>query len=400
MCEDIVSVIHNVYTQEGLSQLQELMCEDAPEPTATTSTEGSKKRKRKGTKRGDRGSNKFPDDIYVISAVAPNGQPLAPEEALPKYRNAIGFLVRDILDISIKRWSSVPEDDRKEIWRRMGLVFRFPPNSEEMVKEFTLKQCAISFRNWRSEMNTKYAKTGKDPTKKTKITEGQWAVFLEQRQDPEFKALSEANSLLAKKNKYHHRLGTGGYQRQVPKWRAEDAAKKAAGLPVLSELVGERPANWMRARKPNETETGLSFDDPMVEEASRSILAVAAKQREGNFKPRREKDVLTVALGNPEHPGRVRGISSKEGWKDGFGPEWEGEYRRRDRYKEEMASYFKEEAKKDFQEMMGKMLQNPPPELLQKLASAVASNQQISSQAPQMQLVPVVTQPMECPGNI
>ena len=32
----------------------------------------------------------------------------------------------------------------------------------------------------------------------------------------------------------------------------------------------------------------------------------------------REKDVLTVALGNPEHLGRVRGISSKEGWKERF----------------------------------------------------------------------------------
>jgi hypothetical protein len=32
------------------------------------------------------------------------------------------------------------------------------------------------------------------------------------------------------------------------------------------------------------------------------------------------RDILTASLGNPEHPGRVRGISSKEGWKDGFEP--------------------------------------------------------------------------------
>jgi len=29
-----------------------------------------------------------------------------------------------------------------------------------------------------------------------------------------------------------------------------------------------------------------------------------------------------------------------------------------------MANYFQEEAKKDFQEMMGKLLENPPPELM------------------------------------
>jgi hypothetical protein len=58
-----------------------------------------------------------------------------------------------------------------------------------------------------------------------------------------------------------------------------------------------------------------------------------------------------------------------------------------------MATYFLEEAKEDFHEMMGKLLENPPPELMQKLASAV-SNQLISTQAPQMQLVPVVSQPL------
>jgi hypothetical protein len=57
-----------------------------------------------------------------------------------------------------------------------------------------------------------------------------------------------------------------------------------------------------------------------------------------------------------------------------------------------MKSYFKEEAKKDFQEMMSQILSNPPPELMQRLAS-VMSAQQMSTQAPQMQLVPT-TQPL------
>jgi hypothetical protein len=60
-----------------------------------------------------------------------------------------------------------------------------------------------------------------------------------------------------------------------------------------------------------------------------------------------------------------------------------------------MKSYFKEEAKKDFQEMMSQILSNPPPELMQRLAS-VMSAQQMSTQALQMQLVsttqPLVTQ--------
>jgi hypothetical protein len=81
------------------------------------------------------------------------------------------------------------------------------------------------------------------PDKKYKISEGQCAVFLEQRSSPDFISLSEANSELSKKNKYHHHLGTSGYKHQVSKWRQEDAKKKAAGLPTHSEQLGERMAN-------------------------------------------------------------------------------------------------------------------------------------------------------------
>jgi hypothetical protein len=127
------------------------------------------------------------------------------------------------------------------------------------------------------------------PTKKYKILEGQWPVFLEQRSSPEFISLSEANSELSKKNKYHHHLGIGGYKRQVSKWRQEDVEKKAEGLPKLFEQLGERMANWIRARKPRETEAGVSFDDPNVEEVAKNIFAMAAKQSQGSFNPQRER---------------------------------------------------------------------------------------------------------------
>jgi hypothetical protein len=53
--------------------------------------------------------------------------------------------------------------------------------------------------------------------------------------------------------------------------------KKAAGLPMLFEQLGERTVNWICARKPRETEASVSFDDPTVEEAAKNIYAIAAK---------------------------------------------------------------------------------------------------------------------------
>jgi hypothetical protein len=75
--------------------------QDTPELTKTTIVR-SRKRKQSDQKRGDKGLNKFPNNSYIISYVSPKGQPLALEEALPKFWNALGFLVRDNLDITIQ----------------------------------------------------------------------------------------------------------------------------------------------------------------------------------------------------------------------------------------------------------------------------------------------------------
>ena len=40
--------------------------------------------------------------------------------------------------------------------------------------------------------------------------------------------------------------------------------------------------------------------------------------QEGTFVPDRENDELTMALGNPEHPGRTRGTPGSVPWKAGF----------------------------------------------------------------------------------
>jgi hypothetical protein len=41
------------------------------------------------------------------------------------------------------------------------------------------------------------------------------------------------------------------------------------------------------------------------------ILEVSIVEKSGSFEPRRERDVLTEALGNPKHRDYVRGVSSR-----------------------------------------------------------------------------------------
>jgi hypothetical protein len=56
-------------------------------------------------------------------------------------------------------------------------------------------------------------------------------------------------------------------------------------------------------------------------------------------------------------------------------------YKKHDQYKEVMAYYFKEEAKKECNDQMSQMLSNPPLGLTQQLTS-VMSVQQMTTQAP------------------
>ena len=62
----------------------------------------------------------------------------------------------------------------------------------------------------------------------------------------------------------------------------------------------------------------LSFNKPETQEVVKKIAEIQAQVTQGSFVPDRENDILMKALGNKEHPGRTRGISSKVPWKKGF----------------------------------------------------------------------------------
>ena len=53
--------------------------------------------------------------------------------------------------------------------------------------------------------------------------------------------------------------------------------------------------------------TGLVSQKASLKGAEQKILDAIEEARTGVFTPNREKDELTHALGNPEHPGRTRG---------------------------------------------------------------------------------------------
>ena len=64
--------------------------------------------------------------------------------------------------------------------------------------------------------------------------------------------------------------------------------------------------------------------------------------------------MLSTALGSKEHGGRVRGVSSKLTFRDGF-QEDRSTYKRHDRYKEEMIQAGEKVVESKFKEMLAQM---------------------------------------------
>jgi hypothetical protein len=56
------------------------------------------------------------------------------------------------------------------------------------------------------------------------------------------------------------------------------------------------------------TEGRTKYNKQKVEEVEKRILEISVAEKSGLFEPRRERDVLTEVLGNPEHRSCVRGV--------------------------------------------------------------------------------------------
>ena len=134
------------------------------------------------------------------------------------------------------------------------------------------------------------------------------------------KKMSATNKMNAAKKKLHHRTGSGGYLKARPKW-----AKSERDL--LDKGIEPEPMNWPDRCRTWFFGAGGTLDpvtgwciwtDKQLETPLRKMRQYIKAAHAGTFIPDRENDELTMALGNPEHPGRTRGTPGSIPWKVGF----------------------------------------------------------------------------------
>ena len=292
----------------------------------------------------------------MINTVSASGEPLEPIDNRRKYINQCGVIVRDIVPINLEEWikpkdvnnpaTYVEERLKTLCWdtllTKVSLPSDLPVPLMDKVKEWSLSKMAEQFRTWKKNLWKAYKKAGEtDPdfTGALVKIQQQWPTFVEQRKSEGALARSVQNKLNAAKKEYHHHLGAGGYRAAVPKWEAFEARLLDNGIIPQTAEWPPRSKFWLFAHGAGlDPQTGKIIAQgkwkAKIEYITKQLEDAIDKVRRGEYVPDRENDELTLALGNPEHVGRLRGYGAGVTLKQGF-PEDADTYRSRQRRKKQ-----------------------------------------------------------------
>ncbi|KAM5546536.1 hypothetical protein ABKV19_002361 [Rosa sericea] len=239
----------------------------------------------------------------------------------------IGVLARTKIPISIQDWREVDVDEKDKIWESIQDAFVVPKEWKKLV----ITSAANKWREFKSKLTKlyiiPYLETPEllqfPPDDYRSIDQEDWDIFVADRTSHAFQELRHAQILKGKENKYPHRMARKGYA---------NLQEELSESTPIEEL--DRATMWIKARQ---DKTG-SFNGPVIEKAAEKIVSPATgfdlnftefsnhnlvsnavylrlyqeifKKRvsDGEITTSGSDDVLTLALGSPEYPGRVRGV--------------------------------------------------------------------------------------------
>ncbi|KAH1250360.1 hypothetical protein GmHk_05G013529 [Glycine max] len=196
-----------------------------------------------------------------------------------KLRTYLGIVARDKVDITYENWKEVPTAQKDLIWEDIQAEFEIPEASDSRTKRKLLQTVGERWRQFKSDLTRK------------------WALA------PDTDSVDDTNTT-------PHILSRGGYEYLEQKLLAEKTKKKLEEAAQSGSVDGviDPPSlvrchvKWKMAR----TKKTREMTTEATKEIAEKIDSFEEQATQESFVPHGRQDILTAAIGRPEHPGRVR----------------------------------------------------------------------------------------------
>jgi hypothetical protein len=152
-------------------------------------------------------------------------------------------------------------------------------------------------------------------------------------------------------------MGSNIYVGKIPEWKKKLEEVVSVGNPNPVDDIEKRTVNWLLARSELTQDGKLVHKKKRVVTVQEKVVELTVKKRMGLFKSDRENNILSGALDNAEHIGRIRDVSSQMLWKIGF-PNDAWSYKKRHRYKRNLEDVIEEKMNTIFETKFRSYMQN------------------------------------------
>ncbi|CAL2228509.1 unnamed protein product [Prunus armeniaca] len=204
------------------------------------------------------------------------------------------------------------------------MVLSFAAKKWKDFKSTLTRQFILPFANEKEKLK-------EPPQLYNFIEKSKWDAFVASRLSPDFEAVHSEQSQRREKCEYNHRLSRKGYV------GLEDQLEET----MPGEEI-DRSLLWKKAREDKQG----NIHDPKVAEKAKLIDDLKKQVSEGTLTVSGSNDVLTMALGTPEHGGRVRGVGAGVSPTQFFNLLRQQRVKFADKLKESVMAVVREETKK------------------------------------------------------
>ncbi|KAH1266617.1 hypothetical protein GmHk_01G002073 [Glycine max] len=253
-----------------------------------------------------------------------------------KLRTFSGIVARDKVDVTYENWKEVPTTQKDLIWEDIHAGFEILEASNSRTKKKLLQTVGERWRQFKSDLTRKWDlavdQDGGDDTvcEKYGISKEKWVQFCQTRRDPSWEIIvlflqdvRKKAQAIQKQNTVPHVLSHGGYEYLEQKLLAEKTKKKLEEAAQSGSVDGvidppspvRRHVKWKMAR----TKKTGEMTTEAAKKIAKKINSFKEQASQGSFIPHGRQDILTAAIGRPEHPGHVRAARADATIKQYFG---------------------------------------------------------------------------------